>query len=64
VSDDPDKIITADAVGFIPGMEINSTDSCGNTRRWIVVGVAERWIGLRPSTWWRRMVWRFRRLFT
>ena len=52
-------ITTGDLSGFPIGAEL--TDGAG--RRWIIVGVHAKYLGLKRSTWWRRLWCRIRRLF-
>ncbi len=53
--------MTDNAYGFVVGSEI--TDQAGN--RCVIVGVhvPTRTIGLKRSTWWRRLYWRIRGWF-
>lgn len=49
-------------VVFQPGMELEAS----NGTRWIVVGVhaPSHTLGIKRSTWWRRLYWRVRRLWS
>jgi hypothetical protein len=51
-----------DAEPNIPrGTEVVATGSDGSSTRWIVTGCYKTWMGVKKSTWWRRLYWRLRR---
>lgn len=47
------------AYAIMPGMEVSTHDG----RRFIVTGVVGTYIGIRRSTWWRRLFYRVRGWF-
>lgn len=54
--------LTVDSEPDIPrGTELVAASRNGRSTRWIVTGCHRTWVGVKKSTWWRRLYWRLRR---